>query len=423
VRLLLSRTGAFALAAAAAVVVTAVGTAAGLAAGKASVGFPALVEQGVPLLGIALFSFGIGLVAAQLTTTRRGAVTLGGLVMLALYSLDALARVNKGLVAWAVISPFHLVDDTTAIVPGGHFDGAGASALYVIAAALVALSALGFRRRDLQAALFRRRAAERQVVRSASANSMLRLPVLRRLWQQRVGLAGWAVGTVVGAALLVSIARGSGKLLTSAPGFSRYVHAAGTGNPATAVVGSVWLGVAALIVAAYAITQTSHWAGDDAGGRLEAEIAQPVPRWHVVAERAVTLGVAALVMMTLGSLVTAAVAPGQGVHLQAGRLVIATALLVLLALTFAALGALVISRFPRVAVPVLGVVAVAGFYILLLAPLFGWPGWVLDFSLFHLYGTPLTTGVFWTGLWVMVAIVVAGFGGAMVAMRYRDVGR
>ena len=248
------RTGAFALAAAAAVVVTAVGTAAGLAAGKASVGFPALVEQGVPLLGIALFSFGIGLVAAQLTTTRRGAVTLGGLVMLALYSLDALARVNKGLVAWAVISPFHLVDDTTAIVPGGHFDGAGASALYVIAAALVALSALGFRRRDLQAALFRRRAAERQVVRSASANSMLRLPVLRRLWQQRVGLAGWAVGTVVGAALLVSIARGSGKLLTSAPGFNRPRRRHGP-TAATAVVGSVWLGVAALIVAAYAIAR------------------------------------------------------------------------------------------------------------------------------------------------------------------------
>jgi len=423
VRLVLARTGGFALAAAAAVVLTGLGAAAGLAAGKASAGFPALVEQGVPLLGITLVSFGIGLVAAQLTVTRRGALTLGGLVMLALYALDALARVNQGLVAWSVISPFHLVDSTTAIVPGGHFDGAGALALYVTAAALVALATLGFRRRDLQAALFRRPAAERPVVRSGSANPLLRLPVVRRLWQQRVGLAGWAVGIVVGAALLVSLARGTGKLLTSAAGFSRYVHAAGTHSPATAVVGSVWLGIAALIVAAYAITQTSHWAGDDAGGRLEAEIAQPIARWRVIAERAATLGVAALVMMALGSLVTAAVAPGQGVHLQAGRLVIATLLLVLLGLTFAALGALVISRLPRVAVPALVVVAVAGFYILLLAPLLSWPGWVLDLSLFHLYGTPLTTGVFWTGLWVMAAIVVLGFGGAVVAMRYRDVGR
>jgi hypothetical protein len=48
---------------------------------------------------------------------------------------------------------------------------------------------------------------------------------------------------------------------------------------------------------------------------------------------------------------------------------------------------------------------------------------VLDLSLFHLYGTPLTTGVYWTGLWVMVAIVVVGFGGAAAAMRVREVGR
>jgi hypothetical protein len=31
--------------------------------------------------------------------------------------------------------------------------------------------------------------------------------------------------------------------------------------------------------------------------------------------------------------------------------------------------------------------------------------------------------VYWTGLWVMVAIVVVGFGGAMAAMRVREVGR
>jgi len=152
------------------------------------------------------------------------------------------------------------------------------------------------------------------------------------------------------------------------------------------------------------------------------EIAQPVPRWRVVAERGLTLAVVGLLMTALGSLVTAAVAPGQGVHLDAGSLVVATLLLALLALTVGALGALVIARFPRVAVPVLGVVAVESLYVPLLAPLFKWPGWVIDLSLFHLYGTPLTTGVYWTGLWLMVAIVVVGFGGAMAAMRVREVG-
>ena len=423
VRLLLSRVGAFAIAALGAVVITAIGTAAGIAAGKATVALPALAEQGVSLLGMALASFGIGLAAAQLASTRRSALALGGVVMLALYALDALARVNPGLDGWAEISPFHLADLTTAVVPGGEFAGAATLALYCIAVVLIALSALGFQRRDLFGSLLRRRAGETRAVRSASTVPLLRIPVLRTLWEQRIGLAGWVIGSVAGAAFIVSIAHSTGKLLQSAGGFKSYFAAAGTSSAATAVVTSVWLSIAAVIVAAYAITQTSHWASDDAGGRLEMEIAQPMARWRVVAERAVTLVVGALVIAAIGSVVTGAVAPSQGVHLDTGGLVSATALLALLALTFGALGALVISRLPRVAVPVLAVVAVAGFYIPLFSPLFKWPSWVLDLSLFHLYGTPLTTGVYWTGLWVMVAIVVAGFGGAAAAMRVREVGR
>jgi ABC-2 type transport system permease protein len=422
-RLVLARVAAFTLAAAGAVVITGLGTAAGVASGKASIGFGSLVEQGLPLLGMTLVGFGVGLVAAQLATTRRGALGLGGAVLLALYVLDAVARVNPGLDGVAAISPFHLTDLTTAVVPGGQFHGGATLALYLTAAVLIGLAVAAFRERDLMAGLLRGRVTATPVVRLPSENPLLRLPVLRNLWQQRLGLVGWVVGTMVGAALIVSLARSTGKLLASVSGFNRFVQAAGTNSAETAVVSSVWLSIAALIVAAYAINQTSHWAGDDAEGRLEMEIAQPVPRWAVVAERCATLIVGALLMAALGSLVTAAVAPGQGVHLDTGRLLVATGLLALLALTFGAVGALVIARLPRVAVPVLGVVAVASFYLPLLAPLFRWPGWALDLSLFHLYGTPLTTGVYWTGLWVMVAIVVVGFGGAMAAMRVREVGR
>jgi putative exporter of polyketide antibiotics len=206
VRLLLSRVGAFAIAALGAVVITALGTAAGLATGKATVAFPALAEQGVSLLGMALACFGIGLAAAQLASTRRSALALGGVVMLALYALDALARVNPGLDGWAEISPFHLADLTTAVVPGGEFAGAATLALYGIAVVLIALSALGFQRRDLFASLLRRRAGETRAVRSASTVPLLRIPVLRALWQQRIGLAGWVIGSVAGAAFIVSIA-------------------------------------------------------------------------------------------------------------------------------------------------------------------------------------------------------------------------
>ncbi|MHB1522638.1 MAG: hypothetical protein ACYCS9_07420 [Candidatus Dormibacteria bacterium] len=422
-RLVLSRAAAFTLAAGAAVVITGLGTAAGVAAGKGSIPPGALVEQMLPLLGIALVCFGVGLLSAQLAITRRGAIGLGGAALLSLYALDALARVNPGLDGVAAVSPFHWADLTTAVVPGGRFAGLPTLALYVLALSLIGIGAMAFRERDLGASLLPQRVASTSAGRSPSANPVLRLPVLRSLWQQRVGLIGWAAGTMVGAALIVSLARGTGKMLGSISGFARLVQAAGTSHAATAVVGSVWLSIAALIVAAYAITQTAHWAADDAEGRLEMEIAQPLPRWAVVGERCVTLAAGALLVTALGSLVTAAVAPAQGVHLDPVRLLLATALLSLLALAFGAVGALVISRFPRAAAPVLGVVAVAGFYLPLLAPLLRWPSWALDLSLFHLYGAPLTMGVYWNGLWVMLAVVVLGFGGAMAEMRVREVGR
>ncbi len=422
-RLVLSRVAAFSLAASAAVVITGLGTAAGVAAGKGSIPPGVLVEQMLPLLGIALVCFGVGLLSAQLATTRRGAMGLGGAVLLGLYALDALARVHPRLNGAAYVSPFHLADLTTAVVPGGRFAGLPTLALCLVALGLIGLGVMAFRERDLGAGLLPPRVATTSAARSPSANPLLRVPVLRGLWQQRVGLLGWVAGTMVGAALIVSLARGSGKMLGSISGFTRLVHAAGTSDAATAVVGSIWLSIAALIVAAYAINQTGHWAADDAEGRLEMEIAQSLPRWAVVGERCITLAVGALLVAALGSLVTAAVAPGQGVHLNPGRLLVATALLALLGLTFGAVGALVISRVPRAAVPALGVVAVAGFYLPLLAPLLRWPSWALDLSLFHLYGAPLTTGVYWNGLWVMVVVVVFGFGGAMAEMRVREVGR
>ena len=422
-RLVLSRVAAFSLAAGAAVVITGLGTAAGVAVGKGSIPPGVLVEQMLPLLGITLVCFGVGLLSAQLATTRRGAMGLGGAVLLGLYALDALARVNPRLNGAAYVSPFHLADLTTAVVPGGRFAGLPTLALYLVALGLIGLGAMAFRERDLGAGLLPPRVATTSAARSPSANPLLRVPVLRGLWQQRVGLVGWVAGTMVGATLIVSLARGTGKMLGSISGFTRLVHAAGTSDAATAVVGSIWLSIAALIVAAYAINQTGHWAADDAEGRLEMEIAQSLPRWAVVGERCITLAVGALLVAALGSLVTAAVAPGQGVHLNPGRLLVATALLALLGLTFGAVGALVISRVPRAAVPALGVVAVAGFYLPLLAPLLRWPSWALDLSLFHLYGAPLTTGVYWNGLWVMVVVVVFGFGGAMAEMRVREVGR
>jgi putative exporter of polyketide antibiotics len=67
-------------------------------------------------------------------------------------------------------------------------------------------------------------------------------------------------------------------------------------------------------------------------------------------------------------------------------------------------------------------VAAISYFIQQFVPLFGWPDWVKNLSLFALYGTPLSKDD-WAGVATLVAIGVAGTAIALIAMQRRDVGR
>lgn len=252
---------------------------------------------------------------------------------------------------WSWLSPFALYDWTTVVAPGGRFDVPATAALFVAAAVIAAFSAAGFRLRDVGAPLLGRRRARRRSVRMPSANPLLRVPVLSALWEQRLGLLAWLLGSAVLAAFLLSIARSTNEMLRSTPSFQGYFRAGGTDDPALLLVSLFWFGLAAFMMAVYATTQAGRWAADDAEGRLEMTIAQPVPRWRVVAERGLTLTAASALIAAAGTLVVAGLAPSQGIHLRADRLLLATAVLVPLALSFGALGAAIIARLPRLALP------------------------------------------------------------------------
>jgi len=342
-------------------------------------------------------------------------------VLLALFFLDSLSRVNSSLEGWSRISPFHLYNRTTAVAPGGLFDLPATVALFAAAVIMTVLSAYAFAVRDIGASLLPRRHMSAAAVRTPSSNPLLRLPVFSGLYEQRWVLLSWAIGTMLLAAFILSLARSTADLLRSNETFRGYLQAGFGTDPGLVLLALFWFGFAAFILAAYAISHVARWAADDAEGRLEMTIAQPVSRTRVVLERGVTLAAASSVIAALGSLVVAVGAPSQGMHPDSGRVLLATALLVPLALAFGGLGAAIIARWPRLAVPLLSLVAVAGYLIQQVGPLFRWPSWALDLSVFTLYGTPLTTGVFWTGLWAMVAVVVVGFGIGLGAMRYRDV--
>jgi hypothetical protein len=111
----------------------------------------------------------------------------------------------------------------------------------------------------------------------------------------------------------------------------------------------------------------------------------------------VTLGGTAVVV-GVGSVVVASTAASAGTTFDAATLFRASWLLIPFALTYAAVGAVASSYFPRAAIGVLGVVAFLGYLDFELAPLLKWPTWVADLSVQQLYGTPFLTDVCWTGL-------------------------
>ncbi len=95
--------------------------------------------------------FALCYLVAQLPPSTRGAQGAAGVLLLALYLVDAGGRTVLALHGVAWLSPFRWYDATDALAPGGHIDLVGV----ILSAALIAVagvaSAVASRRRDVGA--------------------------------------------------------------------------------------------------------------------------------------------------------------------------------------------------------------------------------------------------------------------------------
>ncbi len=422
VRFMATRLAAFTIAAGAAIAVTVLACEVGAAAVGSPLGAAALAAQGAALLALAMACFGIALTVAQVVGSRRSAAGLGGGVLLALFFLNSFSRTAEGLRPYRWISPFSFYDRSDPILPGGTLDIAATLALALAGVALTAMAAFAFTRRDLGAPLFQWRRASRTAVVAPDSNPLLRVPVLASVYEQRAAVLFWAAGTAVLAVFMVSFARPTVDILRTSPGMRSFLALLGQGNPYQAVIGWYWFGIVQLLLAVYAVTQVAHWSAEDAQGRLEMVLSAPVPRWRVVLERGLALTLGCGLIIAAGSVATGLAARAQGITLDGSSLLRASFPLLPFGLCFGALGAAAIGRLPRAAVPLLSAVAVISYFLQQVTPLFRWPEWVANLSIFQLYGNPLASGVYWRGLWALVGVTVAGFAVALVTMQRREVG-
>ena len=423
-RLIRIRFLGFLLAATAAIALTSI--AAGL--GALAVGEPldpgSLALASVPLLGLMSSCFAIGLTAGQLSGTRRGAAGLAGGTLLALFLINSLSRSAPGLQPYRVVSPFFYYDQSnTVLVPGGSFNLGATVVLFAMALALLGVAAAAFIRRDLGSPLFRRRVRTAPPSLTPAPNPLLRIPVLRDVYDQRIALTAWLIGVAAMAVLFASVARPTVDVMRSTPGLQAYLALMGGGNPYQAMIGFFWFGTLQLLLAVYVITHVARWSADEAEGRLEVVLSEPVPRWRMVADRAVALALTTGCLIAVGTIAAALVASTQQITLDSGGLLEAAALLLPFALAFGTLGAMLAAFVPRAAVGVLAAYAVAGYLLQQFGLLLKWPTPIVDLSVFQLYGAPLVTGVYWTGLWALLAVTAVGFSAALVFMQRRDIGR
>ncbi|HVC41938.1 MAG TPA: hypothetical protein VND54_08175 [Candidatus Saccharimonadales bacterium] len=379
-----------------------------------------LVGESAALWALTIASFGLGLLVSQLVSDFRTAASAGSALLVLMFLLDSIGRSSVHRAPFTDLSVFFLFNQSNAVAPGGTFAALATIVLVVVGAAAFVMASLGFVRRDIGNGLIRTRPGRMAEVHDASANPLLRLPIVRGLWIRRLGSLSWTVGMAVTAASVVLLVNITATFFASTPTLSPYLRGL-PGDVHTVLLALIWLSFAQALVAIFAITCVSRWSADDSSGVLEMQLAEPLPRWGVLTERAVELTVTVTLMSFVAMAVILALAPAEGISVDVGRMLSSTALLVPFALTFAAVGALLAGWRPRVAVVTLSTIAVISYLVFELGPLFKWPVWADNLSVFQLYGTPLITPVFVGGLVAMLAIVVVGFGSAGVVLARRDV--
>lgn len=415
-----TRAAAFVVAAAISLVVTLAATALGAAIANDPLPLAAMAAETLPLFALTLWGFGAGLFVAQLVTSRRVASVTGGIVIVALFTLNSSLRAgaDPGALKW--LSPFYLFDRSAPLLADGSVDVPASILSLAVAAVLVGLSVWAFGHRDVGGALVRGRAASGRPRWRPAADPLLRIPVLAGVDQQRGWILGWAIAMAVLAYFLASLARSIVDGFKDIPAMQIYLARAGIGGYAD-VVGVIWFSTALLIIAIFVVAQVNAWAADDAEGRLETMLAAGASRGRIVLERIAGLLVAGGVVAAVSSVGVYVATKAFDIPVPGDRLVVATALVLPVVFALGAVGHALVGWRPRLAVLLVAAVSVISYFTQEFAPLFGWPDWVGRTSFFVLYGTPMTS-VDWGGAATLMAIGIGGTGLALVSMRRRDVG-
>ncbi len=367
--------------------------------------------HGLGVAGIGLVFTGVAAAAAQVTSSARGALGIGGAVLAGTLVLRGVADIADSGLAW--LSPFRWVEQTRAY---GDDERVWPLLLLALAAAAgLALTAYLLGLRDAGAGL-------RQPSPSpARAAGRLCTPV-GLAWRLQRGLwIGWAVGLGLMAALFGSLGDEVVGMVESNPELADLILVQGESGVLDSFF-AYGAGFLAVLASAPGVASVLRLRGEEAGGRAEPLLATGLSRarWAGGVAVVAVLGATALLLL-MGVAIGGvdAVVAGRGDTLP--TMLVATASLAPAALVVVGVTALLVGWLPRYAAAAW---AFAGFAILqnYLGGLLDLPGFLAGLSPYtHLPALPVETweaGPLLAELALAAALLAAG----LVGLRRRDVG-
>jgi ABC-2 type transport system permease protein len=363
--------------------------------------------------------FGVaGLLLSQLLPRRAAAGWAAALLALA-FLADATGRTVAEAGWLRQLSPLHYYTANKPLIPGYPADPGAAAVLVGLCLLLAAASLLLFARRDLGGAALlalpgsdrRAHGSTHQVLAKAWQAVEERTIGLRALRAQAPAALWWTLGAAAFAGwmtlLVPTVQEPLRRLVANNPVFAELFARSGLGTDTGLLAAAPFLFLPA-VLAAFALTQALPWPADLDTGRVEVVLSTPCSRIHLLLERFLAVVVMAVASVLVVLLIVLAGVRVGGLSVGVDQLAVACLAIVPLQLLTAALVYALAGRLSYGAVVAIsGTFLAASFLAEFLGQTLDLPGWLVQLSMFHQYGSPLTAGLALGSFLAMLGIATA----------------
>lgn len=352
---------------------------------------------------------GVAAVLAQLVEHNRSVWGAGLALVVLAFVLRGVGAVQDSWLTW--LSPLGWYDE---VRPFGEPRAWPLLLSLAVAAGLVALAFVLNARRDVGAALLpTRRAPER-------ASGLLRSPGGLAVREHRGAALGWLVLGVALMAIYGALAQDVLDALAGNPDLAQYMGAGG-GTEVVEQVAAMFLMMHGMLTAAFVIQAAGSLRGEEAAGRLEAQLVEGRSRWAWLGVHVGVVAVCAVVILLAGAVVlgwTTGLSLGESGWtakiLGAGAAYLGT-LLFFLGLVVAIFG--LVPRWRPLGWVVFGLSALVAY----MGPALDLPEGLVSATPFAAMGSVPAEGVDTTGVVALAVVGLVLLVGGVVGFRRRDV--